>query len=163
MLTVYSDNTFTEKADPNDPAISPLWKTEECFYLDKEYYICFDLDGAKIEILIPRGFIFDGASIPRFFWRIVGHPFHPKRLIAALIHDALFGKINGRVKIFIGGYLLDNERAMNFFDQEKTDAVFKGLLIACKNTKFIVYTMCKAVSIGGRFFFRKSENRFKAA
>ena len=161
MLTIYKNNSFTEKAEkPPLPELSPMIGTENNYFLIADYFICFCLFGAKIEMLIPKGFIFDGASIPRFFWRVVGHPFHPKRVIAALVHDALFGKINGRVKIWIGGYLIDNERAMKFFDRKKTDQVFEGLLKACKNSNFIVYTMYKAVRYGGFTRFRKSENKF---
>jgi hypothetical protein len=82
------------------------------------------------------------------------------RVIAALVHDALFGKIDGRVKIWIGGYLLDSERAMKFFDRKKTDLVFEGLLKACKNSGFIVYLMFKGVRYGGFSKFRKSDNKF---
>jgi len=35
---------------------------------------------------VPAGFHTDGASIPRFFWRIIGHPFGPY-LAAAIVHD----------------------------------------------------------------------------
>lgn len=37
---------------------------------------------------IKRGFIFDGASIPRAFWRVVGHPMEGDILASALEHDA---------------------------------------------------------------------------
>lgn len=38
---------------------------------------------------IPKDYCFDGASIPRMFWRIVGAPTDNKFLIAALVHDVL--------------------------------------------------------------------------
>ena len=34
-----------------------------------------------------RGFIFDGGSIPRFFWRIIGSPFTGVARAAYVIHD----------------------------------------------------------------------------
>ena len=37
----------------------------------------------------PAGFIFDGASIPRFFWRTIGPPLTGKHRYAAIIHDIL--------------------------------------------------------------------------
>ena len=37
---------------------------------------------------IPEGFEFDGASVPRFFWRIVS-PFQPWVIRAACGHDYL--------------------------------------------------------------------------
>lgn len=43
-----------------------------------------------IGVTIYTGFIFDGASIPRFFWRVIGSPFSPEFQKAALIHDYLY-------------------------------------------------------------------------
>lgn len=38
---------------------------------------------------IPKYYCFDGASIPRFFWRVIGSNTDNKYLIAALVHDVL--------------------------------------------------------------------------
>ena len=38
---------------------------------------------------IPKYYCFDGASVPRFFWRIIGPNTDNKFLVAALIHDIL--------------------------------------------------------------------------
>ena len=38
---------------------------------------------------IPKGFITDGASIPRIFWSVFGGPFCPKNLEASVQHDFL--------------------------------------------------------------------------
>ena len=38
---------------------------------------------------IPKGYCYDGASVPRFFWRIIGANTDNKFLIAALVHDVL--------------------------------------------------------------------------
>lgn len=38
---------------------------------------------------IPKGYCYDGATVPRFFWRIIGSNTDNKFLIAALIHDVL--------------------------------------------------------------------------
>ena len=43
----------------------------------------------KYEFQIPKGYCFDGASVPRFFWRIIGPNTDNKFLVAALIHDVL--------------------------------------------------------------------------
>lgn len=40
---------------------------------------------------VPMGFKTDGASIPRFLWRICGHPLESPRVYAALAHDYLYG------------------------------------------------------------------------
>lgn len=38
---------------------------------------------------IPKGYCYDGASIPRVFWRVVGSNTDNHFLIAALVHDVL--------------------------------------------------------------------------
>ena len=42
----------------------------------------------KQTLTAPQGMITDGASIPRFFWRIIGSPLSGKYRQAAVIHDA---------------------------------------------------------------------------
>lgn len=43
--------------------------------------------------MIPAGFRFDGASIPRWAWSILGlHPWHPRVRRAALYHDFMYSK-----------------------------------------------------------------------
>jgi hypothetical protein len=39
---------------------------------------------------IPAGFKTDGASIPRFLWRVCGTPLDVPRIYAAIVHDWLY-------------------------------------------------------------------------
>ncbi len=41
------------------------------------------------EFTINKGYCWDGATIPRLFWRLIGSKTEPKFLIASLIHDIL--------------------------------------------------------------------------
>ena len=41
------------------------------------------------EFIIPKGYCFDGASIPRIFWRIIGPNTDNTFLVAAMVHDYL--------------------------------------------------------------------------
>ena len=41
-------------------------------------------------LTIPAGFASDGASVPRFFWRLVFPPGDHKALKAAFVHDFLY-------------------------------------------------------------------------
>lgn len=36
---------------------------------------------------VPAGFVTDGASLPRFFWRVLTHPFAPRVIGPAISHD----------------------------------------------------------------------------
>ena len=41
-------------------------------------------------ITVPAGFSSDGASVPRFFWRLVFPPGDQKALRAAFVHDWIY-------------------------------------------------------------------------
>lgn len=43
---------------------------------------CFSFD-------VPAGYEWDGASIPKFFWRIIGSNTSPQFIIASMLHDTL--------------------------------------------------------------------------
>ena len=62
---------------------------------------------------IPKYYCFDGASVPRFFWRVIGSNTDNKFLIAALIHD----------------YLCENHHLINN-DRKFSTQVFNALLEA---------------------------------
>ena len=42
------------------------------------------------ELTVPAGFESDGASVPRFFWRIVFPPGDSQALRAAILHDYIY-------------------------------------------------------------------------
>lgn len=39
---------------------------------------------------VPRGFVTDGASIPRPLWPLIGTPFDPDLLPGAIVHDWMY-------------------------------------------------------------------------
>lgn len=48
-------------------------------------------DVCGFRFTVPAGTRTDGASIPRFLWRICGHPLQVPRVYAATLHDWLYG------------------------------------------------------------------------
>lgn len=46
--------------------------------------------GTLVTVTVPRGFESDGCSLPRFFWRVIGHPFSMQYLKEAILHDWLY-------------------------------------------------------------------------
>jgi hypothetical protein len=48
----------------------------------------FHVDG--LEIWIPKGYRWNGASVPKFLWSIFGGRFEPDRLEASLKHDWVY-------------------------------------------------------------------------
>ena len=73
---------------------TPLPGTDKvCLVEDYEFEGGIHLLGTEYEsfsIIIPAGFVSDGASIPDFLHSIVGANFHPRFILAALIHDYLY-------------------------------------------------------------------------
>ena len=51
-------------------------------------------DGRRI--VVPAGFVADGASIPRLLWPIVGHPMNGKHAEASFVHDYLYATQAGK-------------------------------------------------------------------
>lgn len=50
----------------------------------------FDHMSKKIyKFTIPKGYLYDGATIPKFFWRIIGANTDNRFIVPAMIHDQL--------------------------------------------------------------------------
>ncbi len=79
---------------------------------------------------IPKGYCYDGASIPRVFWRIIGSNTDNRFLIPALIHDVLCEN----------HHYIDNDRK---FSTE----VFNALLEASEVSAFKRFWMKNTVNI----------------
>lgn len=78
---------------------------------------------------IRENYCFDGATIPRFFWRLIGPNTDNEFLIAALVHDVLC----------INHNFID-------YDRELSSKVFKALLIASGVSEIKANIMYHAVN-----------------
>lgn len=71
------------------PIIQPI-PGEDDAVLKETYTASFPISKQETaSVTIRPGFRFS-ASIPRFFWRVVGHPLQGEFLPASLVHDALY-------------------------------------------------------------------------
>lgn len=86
------------------------------------------------EFEIPKGYCFDGASVPRFFWRIIGANTDNKFIIAALVHDVLCEN----------HHYVDNDRKFS-------SNVFNALLEASEVPSFKRFLMKNSVDFYQRF------------
>jgi len=77
----FSHESLPVEITPNDTLIL----LEEFWYIDKM--------GKKH--CVKKGFEFDGASIHKFFWRLLTHPFSSKIVRSACLHDN--GYKNGEI------------------------------------------------------------------
>ena len=76
--------------------------------------------GGDAVLTAPAGTRTDGASIPRFFWRIIGPPMTGRYRQAAVIHDAAY---TGVLQWLASGAPLD-------YDRKSADALFLQLMEA---------------------------------
>lgn len=84
---------------------------------------------------IPKSYCYDGASIPRIFWRLIGSNTDNSFLIPALIHD----------------YLCEHhELIMN--DREFSTEVFNALLKVSEVGKFKRFLMKNSVDFFQKYF-----------
>ena len=100
-----------------------------------------NLNNNKIyQFEIPKGYCYDGASIPRFFWRVIGSQSDNQFLIAALIHDVLcenhnFIENDRALSTKVFDLLLKNSEVMpikRFFMKNSVD-IFQKLFCHWKN------------------------------
>ena len=84
-----------------------------------------------VTYVIPMGFRTDGASIPRFLWRVCGTPLGVPRLYAAIVHDWLYsGGCPGTTR-------------------SQADAVYRDMQIAMGVSKFKAYVEWSALRCCG--------------
>lgn len=96
MLQWYKDKKLEIyfSAEPKISVIYPNQKDKKCnkpFKLQNEIKVkLIDFKKNKtFSFLISKGYCWDGASIPRFFWRLIGAKSDPRFLIPSLVHDVL--------------------------------------------------------------------------
>lgn len=117
-------------------------KTGMVYQLTKDYIW---KDPALGDIVVKRGFLTDGASIPKFAWGAIGHPFSGF-LEAAVVHDMLYGT----KRIFVDGEEVD-------ITQADADAVFYRVLLDLGCSKLKARTMYTSLRMFGRSAWKSKE------
>jgi hypothetical protein len=110
---------------------------DDVWYLLEDYYFRI---GDEV-ILIKAGFDWDGASIPRACWTIVGHPMGVRKQIAGCIHDALY--------------------ASNIKGRHVSDDIFLGVLKVCGNNWLVRNECWSAVRSFGGFVYPKTKEELR--
>lgn len=110
--------------------------------LEDAYEVVGDLaikrKGAMIRV--PKFFQFDGASIPPAAWQVIGTPFQPRFMAAAVFHDWLYHT--------------------HQIDREATDGLFYDLLVVNGVSKIKAGVMLAAVgSFGDWYWDNDKEDR----
>lgn len=94
-------------------------------------------------LTIPAGFESDGASVPRFFWRIVFPPGDPPAMLAAFVHDFIY-------RTHPKGY-----------DRKEADRAFKILLLDNGVSAVQAHLAYWGVRLGGRAAWKAGGKKTK--
>lgn len=101
MIEWYKDKNllieFSDKPQVAMRYVLPSTPKEEKERIEKRPFInkrnlgvhIVDKDGFHYNFTIPKDYCWDGASIPRMFWRLIGAKTDSRFLIPSLIHDVL--------------------------------------------------------------------------
>ncbi|WP_345859348.1 DUF1353 domain-containing protein [Shewanella algae] len=57
------------------------------YQLTRDMETRYTSKGMRKTIVIPKGFLTDGASIPKALWSLIGSPYLPEYITAAIVHD----------------------------------------------------------------------------
>lgn len=125
-------NSLPFPAIQYDPK-TQLWKLTETF----------EVHTALGMVRIMPGFEFDGCSIPRLLWRMVGHPLQGNQLPGGTIHDGLY--------------------ASHLCTRAEADAVFRSLLIRYGANRFKGWLMWRTLRAFGWVAYRRTDKQIEAA
>ena len=108
---------------------------------DEAYEVAGDLSIARYGALItvPKFFQYDGASIPPAAWQLVGTPFQPRFMTAAVFHDWLY-------------------HTHQLKQQQATDELFHDLLLQSGVNKVRAAAMLAAVRLAGGWYWDNDED-----
>ncbi|AUS02273.1 hypothetical protein NVP2096O_38 [Vibrio phage 2.096.O._10N.286.48.B5] len=68
------------------PQMEPMPFTDR-YMTVRDISVKYSIDGDQYHLVIPSGFVTDGASIPMVCWQIIGTPYSPRFIQAAIVHD----------------------------------------------------------------------------
>ena len=117
---------------PKQPTLTAI-PNQNRYQLVRDY----EIEVEDVEVVVPKFFRYDGASIPAPAWQLTYSPFHPDVMLPSLVHDWLF--YNHQV------------------DQEKADDIFYRLLRDNGVDYLKANTMWLAVRTAGGFFWENDE------
>ena len=101
----------------NQPQVTPMIEGGRKYKLMNE--VTYLIGNEKI--VIYPGYVFDGASVPRFLHWFIG-PMDPRVVASSLIHDAIY--TNPDLK-GVGQYFVDDKPTEKKFTKEEADILFK--------------------------------------
>lgn len=117
-----------------------LWLTgTRQWEFNKDWYFVID----DVEYVIPKGFVFDGASIPKAMWAIISPT--GVLLIGATIHDYMYQ--NGKL-------LMRGKRKERIVTRREADRIFRQVSIEVNGFSIVNWMAWAGVRLFGWMFFK---------
>ena len=109
--------------------VNPENKKKPFVLMNDIEYLSEKYNGKHYRIYIRRKYNWNGANIPRFFWRIVGSQYDPDFLPASMVHD----------------WLCENKDFIEKHGVQVSSDIFRDILILYKVPVWKAKTMATAV------------------
>ena len=68
------------------PLIVPMPFSRK-YRLERVLEVSYTFKNETMNIKVPEGYLTDGATIPKVFWSVIGSPYLPEYITAAIVHD----------------------------------------------------------------------------
>lgn len=129
------------------PLIIPIKESGDIYRLYAEYTYTPD-EGAfdGFTLIIPEGFEYDGASIPKIFWSLLGMGKDGMHRAAALVHDWLY---------IHKGEIVSSDGQLLPYTRKDADDLFFAMLKDASIVSWKAWVMYKAVRIAGQTVWKK--------
>ena len=121
-------NSFSQRPIIN---VKPETQKKPFVLLNNIEYVSERYNGQYYRICIGKNYNWDGATIPRFFWRIVGSQYNPDFLPASLVHD----------------WLCEHKYFIEKHGVQVSSDIFRDILILYKVPVWKAKTMATAVRV----------------
>lgn len=125
-------NSFDKKPLIN---VNPEDKKKPFILMNDIEYLSEKYNGQHYRICIRRKYNWNGANIPRVFWRIVGSQYDPDFLPASMVHD----------------WLCENKDFIEKHGVQVSSDIFRDILILYNVPKWKAKTMATAVRMWQTF------------
>jgi hypothetical protein len=103
------------------PHIIPIKESGDVYRLEHDYIIDLRPYTTKhVELVIEKGFVYDGASVPRWLWSLSGLGIDGLHRAAALVHDFIY--------IYKGDFKDDDTGSDITLSRKEADLIFKKML-----------------------------------
>lgn len=130
---------------------------DERYQLRSEWKQRMGIDGAQYLWTLPRGFVWDGMSVPRFAWSLVGLTPDGIGRAACLLHDWLYefaGAIpSGSCRLMINASIYQINH--HVWTRAEADQLFRETLRASGEDKVHIGTCYSIVRLFGKAYWGK--------